>query len=224
MYILCMVEDHHANTNIPNKRYELATSGFRGIGEVHFFLALGSGLHSRWRFPQFLLLCNVFMWYFWRFVFSSLEAVAQCYNVTPQRKLTFHMSQTFLPSVILIIVAGISFFVPSDQVNQCEPRVHILENGYSIVFDPSDSWPACSMRDNSSHIHFHVQHCQKPHSTGISFVRCEKSIQFPWRSRTWKQLTFGCWLASSLSSPVLQNTESSFTLLAGANSLSRLHQ
>jgi len=33
-----------------------------------------------------------------------------------QRKLTFHMSQTFLPSVILIIVAGISFFVPSDQI------------------------------------------------------------------------------------------------------------
>ena len=129
-------------------------------------------------FPQFLLLCNVFMWYFKRFVFSSLEAVAQCYNVTPQRKLTFHMSQTFLPSVILIIVAGISFFVPSDQVNQCEPRVHILDYCYSIVFDPSDSWPACSMRDNSSHIHFHVQHCSKPHSSGSSSYESEMSGRF----------------------------------------------
>ena len=37
-------------------------------------------------------------------------------NFPSQRKLTFHISQTFLPSVILIAVAGISFFVPSDQV------------------------------------------------------------------------------------------------------------
>ena len=39
-------------------------------------------------------------------------------NFPSQRKLTFHISQTFLPSVILIAVAGISFFVPSDQVRE----------------------------------------------------------------------------------------------------------
>ena len=39
-------------------------------------------------------------------------------NFLTQRKLTFHISQTFLPSVILIAVAGISFFVPSDQVRE----------------------------------------------------------------------------------------------------------
>ena len=130
--------------------------------------------------------CNVFIWHFRGFFFSSVSAVVtsqkmllssvwavqQCFHVVPQRKLTFHMSQTFLPSVILIVVAGISFFVPSDQVNQHDPHLFIF-------FSFLDSWQTCSLCDNSPHVHFHVQRCSQPHPTGdllyVSFI-CERCI------------------------------------------------
>ena len=71
------------------------------------------------------------------------------------------MSQTFLPSVILIMVAGISFFVPSDQVQVNE-----------LLFDrpPSDSRPPGSLHNNPAHLHFNVQLCSKPHPAGRSIL------------------------------------------------------
>ena len=234
------------------KRCELAISGFHAIGGILFFLALDSDLLCRWGLHS-VMWCTIFSCSASEDFFPSLYSVGKCFYVVPQRIFLFlsmgccAMFSCGAPTEFSVPQYKLFWCATSEEADlPHEPDLPALGHPHRCRrhFLLCSQWSGKSTWSSSFHFFLFFRFladlfsvwqlssrslpCStlfvaSPHRC-LLYVGFIWGLKVSWRFPTWKQLTYGCWLVSSLSSPALQNTELFFTSPAGPHSLYQIHR